>query len=132
MHQQRLMQQAKSFSGVLNQFQQKTEQEGMVQNRARTEGKEADAVETNDRVSDLDTQSEEVQEQQESGRAEELQKELRPSKPNALPSKVPPTHPKKISKIRIIMTMRSNKARRSPRRKALKAQLVHTLYHQKY
>ena len=47
----------------------------MVQNRARTEGKEADAVETNDRVSDLDTQSEEVQEQQESGRAEELQQE---------------------------------------------------------
>ena len=75
MHQQRLMQQAKSFSGVLGKFQQQSQQDGMVQNRARTEGKEADTVETQDRVSDLDTQGEEVREQQETGQAEELRQE---------------------------------------------------------
>ena len=36
-HEQRLMQQAKSFSGVLGQHQQKTQEDGKVQNQARNE-----------------------------------------------------------------------------------------------
>ena len=75
MHQQRMMQQAKSFSGVLGQFQKKGQEEGMIQTRSRSEGKEADGVQDHDRVSDLDTHSEEVHEKQETGKTEETQQE---------------------------------------------------------
>jgi hypothetical protein len=47
----------------------------MVQTRSRTEGKEADGVQEHDRVSDLDTNSEEVHEQRETGQTEETREQ---------------------------------------------------------
>ncbi len=79
LHEQRLMQQAKSFSGVLGQHQQKTQEDGKVQNQARNEGLNEDSSLVSDRKTDLDHQTEDVKDSEEAQRTEEAHQEAQTS-----------------------------------------------------
>ena len=68
-------QQAKSFSGVLGKHQKQTQEDGQVQSRARHEGLSEDANLVTSREADMEHQTEEVKEHQESNLAEDVKQE---------------------------------------------------------